>query len=225
VLVSAILPTSGRRRRFIPQAVACFRAQTWPATELVVVDDTRGGVEDLLPDVANIRYAVMPYRGSASLQLLPRTGAKRNYACGLARGELIAHWDDDDWSAPDRLTIQVAALRTAPKAVLTGFRPLLFFDERDQSAWRYEGRTDYVAGTTFCYRKAFWRTQPFADVLIQEDNYFLDYARRAGLAVVEQGDVVVARIHAGNTAPKLGSPSWRKIPLSALPEEFPKQCD
>ena len=28
----------------------------------------------------------------------------------MARGQIIAHWDDDDWSAPWRLGYQVAAL-------------------------------------------------------------------------------------------------------------------
>ena len=37
-------------------------------------------------------------------------GAKLNLACDYARGEIIAHWDDDDWYAPRRLSTQVEAL-------------------------------------------------------------------------------------------------------------------
>ena len=37
-------------------------------------------------------------------------GAKRNIACELAQGEVIAHWDDDDWMAPAWLGSQVETL-------------------------------------------------------------------------------------------------------------------
>ena len=43
-------------------------------------------------------------------------GVKRNLACEHAEGELIAHFDDDDWYAPNRLSIQVAALRESGHA-------------------------------------------------------------------------------------------------------------
>ena len=37
-------------------------------------------------------------------------GAKRNIACEVAQGEVIAHWDDDDWMAPEWLRSQVETL-------------------------------------------------------------------------------------------------------------------
>ena len=46
-------------------------------------------------------------------------GAKRNFACKHAAGEIIAHWDDDDWYSPDRLRYQVMPI-LAGKADLTG---------------------------------------------------------------------------------------------------------
>lgn len=45
-------------------------------------------------------------------------GMKRNIAVGTARGEIIVHWDDDDWYAADRVTIQVAPI-IAGRADLT----------------------------------------------------------------------------------------------------------
>jgi glycosyltransferase involved in cell wall biosynthesis len=47
-------------------------------------------------------------------------GAKRNLGCEAARGEIIAHWDDDDYSAPGRLEDQVRRILTSGKAV-TGY--------------------------------------------------------------------------------------------------------
>jgi len=53
---------------------------------LVVIDDGTDPVGDLLEGCPGVRYARVPCRLTA--------GAKRNLACDLAQGELIAHWDD-----------------------------------------------------------------------------------------------------------------------------------
>jgi len=37
-------------------------------------------------------------------------GAKRNECVEACRGDLIMHWDDDDWMAPHRISYQVDAL-------------------------------------------------------------------------------------------------------------------
>jgi glycosyltransferase involved in cell wall biosynthesis len=96
-LVSCIMPTADRRR-FVPQAIRRFLGQDYPCRELVVVDDGADPVADLIPADARIRY----FRSEPGLSL----GAKRNLACRLARGALIAHWDDDDWAARWRVSFR-----------------------------------------------------------------------------------------------------------------------
>lgn len=209
-LVTAIMPTTAARRQFIPGAVACFLAQTLAEKELVVVGETDDGVSDLLPVSPQIKF----------IKASGRIGHKRNVACTFAAGKLIAHWDDDDWSAPERLAVQTETLALAPDAVLTGFRSLLFYDERDGAVWKYRGRIGYAPGTTFCYQREFWTGHNFRDVQVQEDNYFLDCAR-SQLAIRERSDLMVALIHNGSTAPKLGSIQWSPQPLNVLPQRFP----
>jgi glycosyltransferase involved in cell wall biosynthesis len=87
-LVSCIMPTANRRA-FIAQAVSHFLKQDYPERELIVVDDGEDPVADMIPDENSIRYVRLDRRVSI--------GAKRNIACELARGGVIAHWDDDDW--------------------------------------------------------------------------------------------------------------------------------
>lgn len=119
-LVSCIMPTCGRPS-FVPKAIEYFLRQDYPARELVIVDDGPVSVESLVPADPRIVYVRRPTRRSV--------GDKRNLACELARGELIAHWDDDDWYAPRRLSNQVAALRESG-ARICGLRDLLYFDLR-----------------------------------------------------------------------------------------------
>ncbi len=90
-LVSCVMPTFDRRR-FVPDAIDGFWSQTYPDRELVIVDDGTDPIADLVPDDPMIRYVRLDQR--------LKTGAKRNAACRAARGDVIVHWDDDDWSSP-----------------------------------------------------------------------------------------------------------------------------
>ena len=103
-LVSCIMPTYNRRP-FVADALACFLAQDYPNLELIVVDDGSDTIADLLPPDPRIRYFHLP--GKRSI------GEKRNFACEHALGYWIAHWDDDDWHAPDRILRQVQAMQGA----------------------------------------------------------------------------------------------------------------
>jgi glycosyltransferase involved in cell wall biosynthesis len=196
------MPTRDRRA-FVPLAVDCFLAQDYPERELVVLDDGREPIRDLLPDDPRIRYERL------GRQLV--IGAKRNRACGLARGELIAHWDDDDWSAPGRLSAQVAALERAGAAV-TGLRSLHFLDPVARRAWLYtyppRSSRPWVAGGSLCYRRKFWKAHPFQEVAVGEDTRFV-WARGTRVLALERRDLYVAMMHSGNTSPKRPrAPRW-----------------
>src|SRR5689334_4653100 len=117
-VVSCIMPTANRRV-FIPRAVAYFFRQDYPERELLIIDDGSDPVEDLIPADARIRYI----RTAPGMSL----GAKRNFACEQARGDIIAHWDDDDWHAPRRLSTQVNAL-LEHDAEVCGLDQLLFYE-------------------------------------------------------------------------------------------------
>lgn len=137
-------------------------------------------------------------------------GAKRNFGCARASGEIIAHWDDDDYSAPGRLADQVARLQASGNAV-TGYRSMRFTDGVE--SWRYQGTSLFAVGTSLCYRREWWREHPFPSRQIGEDNEFVSDAVRAGqLATAEAGDLMHASIHPGNTSPRqLSGASWIKL--------------
>jgi hypothetical protein len=96
--VSCIVPT-GDRRAVLPLLLEGIQAQTLSAVEVVIVDGGATSSEDLVEGRPGVRYARVPSAMSI--------GARRNLACELARGEVIVHWDDDDWYAPERLARQV----------------------------------------------------------------------------------------------------------------------
>src|SRR5207245_6042896 len=99
--ISCIMPTYNRRF-FVPHAIRCFLRQDLAESELIVVDDGADSVADLMPDDPRIRYIRLPERHTI--------GQKRNIGCAQAWGEIIVHWDDDDWMASWRLSYQVESM-------------------------------------------------------------------------------------------------------------------
>jgi len=149
-------------------------------------------VRDLIPDVENIRLIHLEDQLSI--------GTKRNFGCERALGKIIAHWDDDDYSAPDRLADQLGRLHSSGKMV-TGYHSMRF--KEDDIWWQYPGTIAFAIGTSLCYYREFWRQNQFPHIQIGEDNAF--QAKAWELGQIENADareMMYATIHAGNTSPR-----------------------
>jgi glycosyltransferase involved in cell wall biosynthesis len=208
-LVSCIMPTSDRRD-FVPQAIQNFLAQDYGPRELIVLDDGHDSVADLIPACGNIRYLRLDRKFTI--------GAKRNMACELARGELIAHWDDDDWMAPGWLSSQVRALLDQG-ADICGLDKVFFYAPHARRAWQYvyDGQAPWVCGGTLCYRRDFWRDAPFADISVGEDNAFVWAQRNRRVVTNPNQHLYVARVHARNTSPKdILNRRWHSYPVEQV---------
>ncbi|HET8853355.1 MAG TPA: glycosyltransferase family 2 protein, partial [Ktedonobacteraceae bacterium] len=151
-LVSCIMPTHNRRA-FILQALMYFERQDYPRKELIIVDDGDDPVADLIADKPYVHYIALPRKATI--------GEKRNLACQHARGTIIAHWDDDDWYAPHRLSHQVAPLLT-DQADITGMETFRFFDVAHWQAWTCTPELHQrlfvgdVHGGTIVYHRSIW---------------------------------------------------------------------
>lgn len=189
------------RPTWLPKAIRCFQQQTYPYRELLILADGQD-VRCLVPE-HDPRIRLIHLDGR------PEIGAKRNYGCERAAGEIIAHFDDDDYSAPGRLADQVEHLLETGKAV-TGFHSMRFTD--GVCWWKYEGTRNYALGTSLCYRRDWWSRNRFPIVQIGEDNQFVAAAHAAGeLVTADAGDLMHATNHAGNTSPRKLGDNWRPI--------------
>ncbi|HEX2643691.1 MAG TPA: class I SAM-dependent methyltransferase, partial [Thermoanaerobaculia bacterium] len=210
-LVSCIMPTSDRRP-FVPLAIRQFLGQDWPDAELIVLDDGDDRVSDLIPEDPRIRYVPLDRKLTI--------GAKRNLACDLTRGEIVLHWDDDDWMEERRIRFQVESLLESA-ADLCGLPRLYFHEPASGRSWEYSClRRDkmWLAGATFCYRKSLWLGSPFPDTNVGEDVRFLWSDRPKNLLPLRDSSFYVARIHPGNTGSKIGSGrGWRPLPDGVVP--------
>jgi len=219
VLVSCVMPTFDRRR-FVPDAIENFRLQTYADRELIIVDDGTEPVRDLVPDDARIRYVRLDQRLT--------TGAKRNVACQQATGELIVHWDDDDWSAPERIEAQVRAI-VESGADVCGQKELLFYEPAANRGWRYrypERSRPWVAGGTMCYPREIWAHHPFPDVRQGEDTQFIWTGRGLRVTALAREDLYVATIHRGNTSAKHTSGRrWTSVPVTSIQSVLGEAAD
>jgi Glycosyl transferase family 2 len=105
-LVSCFCPTFNRppdHQYLLEEAIESFLRQTYPNKELIVLNDCPE--QELVCDAPGVRVINAPER-------FPTLGEKRNAAIALARGELLAPWDDDDISLPWRLSLSVERLGT-----------------------------------------------------------------------------------------------------------------
>ena len=88
----------------VTRAVASARAQTWPRTEIVVVDDCSGdGTPAILARLAADHGDMRLFRHAVN----GGVAATRNRIVEEARGEFIAFFDDDDSSLPERVERQL----------------------------------------------------------------------------------------------------------------------
>jgi glycosyltransferase involved in cell wall biosynthesis len=168
----------------------CWWEQTYLKTELIIVSED--DLSDVIPVHPRIRFV--------SCKPGTTLGQKRNIACENAQGDIIAHFDDDDWSAPNRLEECVDVL-LKKKVFLTGYRVARFYDVDTKLARIWDGGPLWVQGSSMCYVKTFWRTHKFLDVNSGED---LQFQKDAGQLVhgIDGINKMIFRDHSGNTWPR-----------------------
>jgi glycosyltransferase involved in cell wall biosynthesis len=108
--ISAVIPTFNRAKQ-VQAALASVLAQTYPELEVIVVDDgstdgTSEAIQEIIrsqgPSKKQIRYFFQPNQGPS---------AARNKGIEKSRGEWVAFLDSDDVWLPDKLELQVQAIR------------------------------------------------------------------------------------------------------------------
>ena len=114
--VTILTPTFNRRPYF-PSLIKCVANQDYPLdrVEWIIGDDGTDKIGDLVKGIPYVKYIEYPKK----LQL----GEKRNAIMKEATGEIIIHFDDDDYYPPDRISHAVTKLEESGK--LVGFVPYI----------------------------------------------------------------------------------------------------
>lgn len=165
---------------FVAKSIELFHAQDYVNKELIIIDE----------DIDTTLLRTRRERDVHSVTITPGTrlsiGAKRNLGCAMAAGQIICHWDDDDYYASHRLTHQVQPILKGD-ADIVGLEMDIVFNILDWTAWRcspalhqeifYGG----VVTGAIMYRKALWGTSAaYPNKMIGEDADFLRHLRLFG---------------------------------------------
>jgi glycosyltransferase involved in cell wall biosynthesis len=138
--VSVICPTFGRPERH-KSLYDVFDSQDYPHKDLWLMDDS----PEPSPFFAELgaRDRRVHYVHSSGRLTV---GAKRNWLVNLSRGQVIAHFDDDDWYDPRYLASMVGALdeQKVDLVKLSVWRALC---ETDGSFWQWD--TQNPSGHSF----------------------------------------------------------------------------
>ena len=214
---------TANRQALADRAVRCYLSQTYEPRQLLIWDtgSTPYQLPDIPPDNGR-RITLVHCEHTPPLKI----GQLRNQALGFGRGgEIICHWDDDDWSAPERIADQVRLL-TESGCDAVGYREMVFWRSprevraaSDMSAaalesgassellpgeaWLYRN-TDpkYIISTSLCYWRKTWERVPFADTQVREWKPWFDGGVQTFGALDQTlggGPKMIAEIHGGNT--------------------------
>ena len=128
-LVSCLMLTRGNID-LMKYSLSCYQSQTYPNRELVVVAEPEAGEK--------VRAFIYSQKIlNASVFVAPpglTLGDHRNLAASHARGEIVATWDDDDLSDPQRLELAVRVLLKSGTAAAFLTRLLIWWPQRRLAA-------------------------------------------------------------------------------------------
>lgn len=217
LLVCCVMLTKDRPA-MARRAVECFRQQGYENKRLLIYNTGHQG--PLMDDCEVLDVSSQIHEPCIIGADADSIGELRNGAIQSAEevsAEIIIHWDDDDWSHPERIAEQVALLRSSG-ADCVGYREMLFWRDPPGEAWIYTNSDPrYCLGTSLCYRRGAWERQPFRDIQRGEDHAFWCGLNSAGVLSLDDAPRMIASIHGSNTcgyteATLTTSINWRRAP-------------
>jgi glycosyltransferase involved in cell wall biosynthesis len=164
--ISTIIPVYNGDR-FLDEAVRSVLAQRHPSLEIIIVDD---GSTDRTHEIVRgfgdaVTYHRQENRGAP---------AARNKGLDLSRGAIIAFLDADDLWAPDKLSVQLAALESDGKIDIVLGKIQRFFERgprEDREVVRLpESQTALSFGSGLFRRSVFDRVGRMDEELLLGDD-------------------------------------------------------
>ena len=200
MLISVVTPTYNRRA-FIPQAIECFKAQTWPQDQMewIILDDGVDKVGDLFEptsiDLPNVRYI------TADTKLT--IGAKRNRLNKLATGDIIVCMDDDDYYPPDRVAHAVASLLANPRCRIAGASEMyLNFVDRKEVWLSGPFGPNHATNNTMAYWRSYTNDHRHDETVTHGEELSFTNEWAEPMVQLDPNSTVLMTCHANNTYDK-----------------------
>ena len=196
--VSVLTPTYNRRK-FIPYAIKCYEAQTYPKDrmEWIILDDGTDSVEDLFKNlkIPNLRYI--------RLDKKHLIGAKRNMLHKEAKGDIFVSMDDDDYYHPDRVRHVVIKFAQNPTIQLAGSSLLYIYYSDNKKIYKLGPYgPNHCTNGTMAVRKQYANTHLYDETVTHaEEKSFLESYKNP-MIQLDPMKVMLVISHSQNTFDK-----------------------
>lgn len=197
--VACIVPLYNGRA-FVLDALASIAAQTWPAREVIVVDD--GSQDDGAALVARHHPEARVIR-----QANAGEAGARNRGIAEASADYIALLDQDDLWQPRKVELQMAALLADPAADWCIGKQRMIMLAEPGADWARLDFMDrplpgYLPGCMLVRRSAFERIGVFDETLrLGSDTDWFMRAQTSGLRqIAVPEEILIRRIHGANAS-------------------------
>lgn len=184
--VSVLLPAYNAAK-YVGEAIESILSQTYADFELIVVDD--GSIDTTIQVVREFddsRLRVLCNERNRGLVF------SLNRAASVARGEFFARMDADDWSFPDRLSVQVDWMQHNPRLGVLGCFYETFDDQHERLGSVKLPITDaqvrydlYSKHHCFCHPAVLMRRQALEQAGGYQSNWFPAEDRALWLRMLE----------------------------------------
>jgi glycosyltransferase involved in cell wall biosynthesis len=188
-LVSAIMLAGRHPIKDVLAAIACFRAQTYPYKELIIVNNAANQFDASALNIKAERGIFIvdtPYPFFA--------GMARNYGIAAANGKILAQFDADYWHAPGRLEAQIATLAEHEGHVAVLASTLSYSYVSGRASYNTNDR-GAILGTMVFVRP---QNIDYPNIDKQEEHGILDKFQKANLDVISlPAPTLACKLHLG----------------------------
>lgn len=229
--VCAVMLTANRPE-LAKRAVECFRRQTYQNKRLLIWDSSANPPDVDYAGMPEYEYYLIDWNQLVIGQLRNKANTYAGSGEGFIKSDIFIHWDDDDWSHPNRIAEQVALLQSSG-ADCVGYREMLFWREPRRrvdteacnnlscqlvgrhiasgcfvpgEAWLYSNPDpSYALGTSLCYWRRTWEARPFQATNQGEDERFIRGLKCVGISSLP-GHETFRGMYKYGTVPSDGKP-------------------
>ena len=199
----SVLTLVHNRKSFFPLAIQNFRNFRYPPEllEWVIVDDSRKEecVEDLVPTDPRITYVYQPTK--------MKLGKKRNYSVSLAKYDLLAVMDDDDYYPPEsilrRVTYSLQSGRECVCSTIIGCFEINKYISMINVPPHQLAFEDRISEASLLFTRGFWERQKFREDSIGSEAHEFLAGRLSECLEVTWTGILVALLHSRNTSTKI----------------------
>ena len=204
--VSILTPTYDERKDFLKFVAKGICQQTYKnILEWVIVDGTRKGVS-ILPSVIE---EIKKYKNIPKIVYVPQditrinsVGNVRNIAKATATGDIMVHFDDDDYYPETRIEHAVTQLNNT-KRQIAGNSDLYMYDVHFASLYQFRSFGDnHILGGSMAYTKKYAREHDFDENVHHAEEGSFTNKFTEPCAVLKANKVIIASSHGINTYSK-----------------------